>query len=95
MTQVQQQRPESPTVTLTWHACQYKVHKLHERYVRPQKRMPPSGIYNLKKTLFDDVITKGRLHNIVIIVARFLSTVQYNNSLLFLKKEIQLSAFDK
>ena len=27
-TQVQQ-RPESPTVTLTWHACKYKVNKLH------------------------------------------------------------------
>ena len=26
----QQQRPESPTVTLTWHACKYKVHKLHQ-----------------------------------------------------------------
>ena len=26
-TQVQQQRPESPTLTLTWHACKYKVHK--------------------------------------------------------------------
>ena len=22
---------ESPTVTLTWHACKYKVHKLHKR----------------------------------------------------------------
>ena len=32
LTQVQQQRPESPTVTLTWHACKYKVHKLHQRY---------------------------------------------------------------
>ena len=29
----QQQRPESPTVTLTWHACKYKVHKLHQRYI--------------------------------------------------------------
>ena len=28
-----QQRPESPTVTLTWHACRYKVHKLHQRYI--------------------------------------------------------------
>ena len=27
------QRPESPTVTLTWHACKYKVHKLHQRYI--------------------------------------------------------------
>ena len=25
--------PESPTVILTWHACKYKVHKLHQRYV--------------------------------------------------------------
>jgi len=30
-TQVQQ-RPKSPTVTLTWHVCKYKVHKLHQRY---------------------------------------------------------------
>ena len=34
VTQVQQQRPESPRVTLTWHACKYKVHKLHQRYMR-------------------------------------------------------------
>ena len=26
VTQAQPQRPESPTVTLTWHACKYKVH---------------------------------------------------------------------
>ena len=32
VTQVQQQRLESPTVILTWHACKYKVHKLHQRY---------------------------------------------------------------
>ena len=31
--QVQQQRPESPTVTLTMRACKYKVHKLHQRYI--------------------------------------------------------------
>ena len=31
-TQAQQQRPESSTVTHTWHACKYKVHKLHQRY---------------------------------------------------------------
>ena len=30
VTQVQQ-RPESPTVTLTWHACKYKVHKFNQR----------------------------------------------------------------
>ena len=28
--QVQQQRPESPMVALTWHVCKYKVHKLHQ-----------------------------------------------------------------
>ena len=33
VTQVQQQRPDSPTVTLTWHACKYKVHKLHHRCI--------------------------------------------------------------
>ena len=31
--QVQQQRPELPTVTSTWHACGYKVHKLRQRYM--------------------------------------------------------------
>ena len=33
VTQIQQQRPESPTVTLTWHACKYKVHQLRQRYI--------------------------------------------------------------
>ena len=33
VTQAQQQRPQPPTVTLTWHACKYKVHKLHQRYI--------------------------------------------------------------
>ena len=32
-TQTQQQRPESPTVTLTWHGSKYKVHKLLQRYI--------------------------------------------------------------
>ena len=31
--QTQQQRPELPTVTLTWHACKYEVRKLHQRYI--------------------------------------------------------------
>ena len=33
VTQVQQQRPESPGVTLAWHACKNKVHKLRQRYI--------------------------------------------------------------
>ena len=32
-TQTQQQRPESPTVTLIWHASKYEVHKLHHSYI--------------------------------------------------------------
>ena len=32
-TQTQQQRPESPTVTLIWLASKYKEHKLHQRYI--------------------------------------------------------------
>ena len=34
VTQSQQQRPESHVVILTWNACKYKVHKLHQRYTR-------------------------------------------------------------
>ena len=33
VTQVQQQRPESPTVAPTWDACKYEVHKLHQKYI--------------------------------------------------------------
>ena len=33
VTQTQQQRPESPAVTLTWHACKHKVHKVHQKYI--------------------------------------------------------------
>ena len=29
----QQQIPELPTVTVTWHVNKYKVHKLHQRYI--------------------------------------------------------------
>ena len=46
VTQTQQQRPESPAVTLTWHACKYKVHKLHQRYFlregSPPHHPPPT-----------------------------------------------------
>ena len=30
---MQQQRPELPMAMLTWHACIYKGHKLHQRYI--------------------------------------------------------------
>ena len=32
VTQMRQQRPKSPTVTLTWHACKCKLHKLHQSF---------------------------------------------------------------
>ena len=31
--QTQQQRPESPTVTLTWNASKHKVRKFHQMYL--------------------------------------------------------------
>ena len=36
--QTQQQRPESPTVTLTWHACKYKVHVESQRNESARER---------------------------------------------------------
>ena len=33
ITQTQQQRHAVPTVTLTWHASNYKGHKIHHRYI--------------------------------------------------------------
>ena len=33
VTQTQQQRRESPTVPLTWHASKHKVHERHQRYI--------------------------------------------------------------
>ena len=51
-----QQRPESPTVTVTWHECKYRVHNStrstpspppHTTQKRERKKMPPRGIYTL------------------------------------------------
>ena len=33
VTQTQQERSESPVIALTWHANEYKVRKLHQRYI--------------------------------------------------------------
>ena len=35
VTQTEQQRPESPTVTLTCHVSKYKGHELHQRCIDP------------------------------------------------------------
>ena len=73
VTQVQQQRPESSAVTLTWHACKYKVHKLHQRYMftylySKQKDSIPlhrlsslfkgCGLWTLSCTLFPTLFNK-------------------------------------
>ena len=56
VTQVQQQRPKSPTVTLTWHACKYKVHKLHRDTsfdgTKPDRRTNESPIQRIQSLLF-------------------------------------------
>ena len=39
VTQVQQQRPEWPSVTPTWHECKYEVHKLRHKYILWMKMM--------------------------------------------------------
>ena len=44
----QQQRPESPAVTLTWYASNYKIHKLHQRCIPSASAVPiafPDGCY--------------------------------------------------
>ena len=42
----QQQRPELPTVTLTWHASKHKVHKPHQRHRQNSVTwLNPSSLY--------------------------------------------------
>ena len=62
LTPTQQQRPESPTITLTWHAGKHKVHQPHQRDILDKddgdvwlnvlglKRMPPI-LYHVLKVL--------------------------------------------
>ena len=52
-TQVQQQRPESPSVTLIWHAYKYKVHKVHQRYIFKKGCPPVAYIPYISGTLGD------------------------------------------
>ena len=55
--QVQQQRPESPMVTLTWHVCKYTVQK------------PPEGyILKIKKQLLSDVLIMLKFEAVKIII---------------------------
>ena len=56
ITQVQQQRPELPTVTLTWHACKYKVHKLHQRCTLKEKQA--AGVFSRESSSWPSNQTK-------------------------------------
>ena len=42
-------RPELPTVTLTWHVCEYKVHKLHQRYILKVRHVPQISLKSVKR----------------------------------------------
>ena len=55
ITQVQQQRPESPTVTLTWHACKYKVHKL--RYILSRWEFTLTRVYSHLERMYRNLCT--------------------------------------
>ena len=46
-TNTTQQRPESPMVNLTWHACKYNVHKLHQRYILISRSGQLTKIYDI------------------------------------------------
>ena len=48
VTQTHQQRPELPTVPLTWHASKYKVPKLHQRYILFRPKTTTSSIFFLE-----------------------------------------------
>ena len=63
-TSYKQQRHESPTVTLTWHACKYKVYKHHQRYILFSSFPPPLPFIFYKKIfLVVSVLTSvHRLH---------------------------------
>ena len=49
VTQAQQQRPQYPTVTLTWHASKYKVHKLHQRILSLGMRVNTRYINSIRE----------------------------------------------
>ena len=53
----QQQRPQYPTVTLTWHASKYKVHKLHQRILSPGMRANTRYINSIRGCLWWSLCT--------------------------------------
>ena len=64
-----QQKPESPVVTLTWHASKYKVHKLHQRYILYcfSKGVPLVGVVYLIFThMQGERVTSGRRRSLLL-----------------------------
>ena len=57
VTQAQQQRPRYPTVTLTWHASKYSVHKLHQRILSPGMRANTRYINSIRGCLWWSLCT--------------------------------------
>ena len=51
VTQSQQQWPQLPTVTLTLHACKYKVHKLYQRYILKSQNVNSQICYTVSSIL--------------------------------------------
>ena len=66
VTQVRQQRPESPTVTLTRHACKYKLHKLHQRCIPRKGFHPVAYIPYISGTLGDTGVHRHKTEPIFI-----------------------------
>ena len=64
--QVQQQRYESPTVTLTWLAFKYKVHKLHQRYILKYKLYAEGNIFFLAQDVRRGRIILKNIHSTII-----------------------------
>ena len=83
VTQIQQQRPELPTVTLTWHACKYLVHKLGCTsggvYVLVLTRMPGENYRRWLRSLllYLRYVFRAQINSLVCWVWNVSSLVKY------------------
>ena len=57
VTQAQQQRPQYPTKTLSWHASKCKVHKLNQRILSPGLRVNTRYINSIRGCLWWSLCT--------------------------------------
>ena len=55
ITKIKQQKPESPRVTLTWHACKYRVHEgcppvaYYIPYISTSRTLSDTGVHRHKR----------------------------------------------